>query len=368
MAVVGAGISGALIALRLAEQGHDVVILDRRSPCRGSTFASTAMLQFELDTPLSDLADKIGAAKAERAYLRSFHSVRKLAEIVESLGVSCGWKERDALYLSGSEKGSRALDAEARYRFKIGLPSRFLDSRSLSSKFGIDRTGAILSEQAAAEVNPVQLAAACLRQAQRLGARLYAPHEVKAAHPHARGVDLETTEDIAIAARRVVFATGYEVISGIPKDKFELISTWALATRPLAAKDLWPTRCLIWEAADPYLYLRTTHDNRILAGGEDSKLKSDERRDAAIPHKAARLLEKVNALLPGRKIEIEYAWAGAFADSPTGLPHLSPLPDLPNCFAVLGSGGNGITFSVIATDVVAAWVAGKVDADADLFE
>ena len=367
VAVVGAGISGALIALKLAEQGYDVVVVDRRLPCHGSTLASTAMVQFELDTTLTDLAEKIGAAKAERAYARSLRSVRELGELVARLGVGCGWKTRDALYLAGNEKGSRALAAEAQYRAKVGLPSSYLDGRLLVSHFGIDRTGAILSEGASAEVNPVQLATACLREAQRLGARIYAPEDVKRAHPHANGVDLETSGAATISARRAVFATGYEVVFGVPRDAFELISTWAIATRPLAAKVLWPTRCLIWEASDPYLYLRTTYDNRILAGGEDSGLNDDERRDAAIPNKAARLLAKLETLLPGRKLEIDYAWAGAFADSPTGLPHLSPLSELPNCFAVLGCGGNGMTFSVIAADVVAAWVAGKKDPDAELF-
>lgn len=366
VAVVGAGISGALVALKLAEQGRDVVVVDRREPCRGSTLASTAMVQFELDTTLSDLTEKIGASRAERAYTRSFRSVRALGELIARLGVSCGWKERNSLYLAGNKKGWRALNTEAHYRSKIGLPSMFLDGSSLKSNFGIDRTGAVLSE-GAAEVNPVQLAAACLREAQRLGARVYAPHDIDQAHPHARGVSLVTKEAATISARRAVFTTGYEVVSGVPRDKIEIISTWAIATRQVSAKNLWLGRCLIWEASDPYLYMRTTYDNRILAGGEDSALNDDDRRDAAISNKARHLLGKIEELLPGRQLEIDYAWAGAFADSPTGLPHMSPVFGLANCFAVLGCGGNGITFSVIASDVVAAWVAGKVDRDADLF-
>jgi glycine/D-amino acid oxidase-like deaminating enzyme len=180
-------------------------------------------------------------------------------------------------------------------------------------------------------------------------------------------VDIETAGGAIIAARRAVFATGYEVIDGLPRDRFEIVSTWALATKPLSPEALWPDRCLIWEASDPYLYMRTTRDNRILAGGEDSGLNDADRRDSAIPNKTGRLLEKIAALLPGRRLEIDYAWGGAFADSPTGLPFLSLVPDLRNCFAVLGCGGNGITFSVIAAEIVAAWVDGRADADADLF-
>jgi glycine/D-amino acid oxidase-like deaminating enzyme len=366
VAVVGAGISGALVALALAERGHDVVILDRREPCHGSTLASTAMIQFELDTPLTELADKRSAADAERVYLRSLAAVQELGDIVRRHDLRCAWKERKALYLAGNAHGRRALEAEAHHRRRIGLPSTFLDADSLAGRYGIDRTGAILSD-GAAEVNPAQLAAGCLRVAQRLGARLYSPHEVTAVHPHPRGVDLETEHGAVVSARRAVFTTGYAMLPDLPKDKFELVSTWALATEPLPPDAFWPGRCLIWEAADPYLYLRTTWDNRIVVGGEDSKLNSPDRRDAATPAKTERLLQKVRVLLPGRRLKADYAWAGAFADSPAGLPYIAPVPDRRNCYAVLGCGGNGITFSVIASALVRGWVENRPDPDARLF-
>ena len=366
IAVVGAGISGALVALALAERGHDVVILDRGTPGHASTIASTAMIQFELDTPLSELADRKGAKPAERVYLRSFAAVQELGAIVARHGIRCAWKERKALYLAGNTRGWRALKAEAGYRRRIGLPSTFLQGNDVAATYGIERTGAVLSE-GAAETNPMQLAIGCLRVAQRLGARLYSPHEIKGVHPRTGGVDLETETGRTICARRAVFTTGYAVLPGLPQDKFELVSTWALATERIPADAFWPGRCLIWEAADPYLYVRATWDNRVLVGGEDSKLKSAERRDAATPAKAEQLLAKVRELLPGRRLEADYAWAGAFADSPSGLPYMTPLTEPRNCFAVLGCGGNGITFSVIAAEVVTAWAEGRTDPDAMLF-
>lgn len=64
VAIIGAGISGALIAETLSEAGLQVVVLDRRRPLDGSTAASTAMLQYELDTPLTLMAERIGREKA----------------------------------------------------------------------------------------------------------------------------------------------------------------------------------------------------------------------------------------------------------------------------------------------------------------
>ena len=66
--VIGTGITGALVAHRLATLGCDVVMLDRRTLARGSTVASTALIQYEVVMPLVRLADRIGAAAAREAY------------------------------------------------------------------------------------------------------------------------------------------------------------------------------------------------------------------------------------------------------------------------------------------------------------
>jgi glycine/D-amino acid oxidase-like deaminating enzyme len=114
--------------------------------------------------------------------------------------------------------------------------------------------------------------------------------------------------------------------------------------------------------------LRTTPDCRIVAGGEDSELQSPSRRAAAIPGKSKALLCALHNLFPEKSFSLAFAWSGAFAESPTGLPLIYEVPELPNCMAVLGCGGNGITFSQIASDIAASWAVGKRDPDAGLFE
>ena len=84
--VVGAGISGALIAYTLARQGHRVVVIDRRGLLTGSTPASTALLLFEIDTPLIHLKREIGARPAERAWLRSKSALDALYKLTRDRG------------------------------------------------------------------------------------------------------------------------------------------------------------------------------------------------------------------------------------------------------------------------------------------
>jgi FAD dependent oxidoreductase len=95
--VIGAGITGATIADALTATGLKVAVVDKRGPAKGSTTASTALLQYEIDTPLTKLSRKIGKIDAIRAWRRSRLAVDALATRVAELGVpevvgnsSCG--------------------------------------------------------------------------------------------------------------------------------------------------------------------------------------------------------------------------------------------------------------------------------------
>ena len=364
--VIGAGITGALVAHRLCELGLRPLILERRSGAMlGSTAASTALLQFELDTPLVHLARKIGKRAAGRVWLCSHSAVNELRTQAHRLGIQSRMESRPSLYLAGDLLNASGLRREALARQKLGLPSEFLDRRTLQRHFNIDRPAAILSH-GNAEADPVALAAGFLRDAIRAGARLRGPHEVTDLHPNGRYTTIATADGLEIRARHVVLCTGYELPTIVPATKHRIFSTWAIATAPQPDK-LWPQRALIWEASEPYLYMRATADGRVICGGEDEEFAGDARRDALIPLKTARLQTKLGKLFPQLDTRADFAWTGSFGASTSGTPSFGPIPGYPCCFAVLGYGGNGITFSMLAASMIARAVRGRPDTDAGLF-
>lgn len=97
--VVGTGISGALVADAMLNAGYSVLAVDRRKPLSGSTAASTALLQSELDTPLLELQRKVGKSNAARAWLRSAQVVEVLRNRTRDLQIECGFNSRTSLYL-----------------------------------------------------------------------------------------------------------------------------------------------------------------------------------------------------------------------------------------------------------------------------
>lgn len=366
IAIVGAGINGALVAWRLVRAGHDVVLLDRRESGRGSTAASTALITYELDTSLIELRRSVGRARADRAYLAAAAGVRLIGETVRDSGADCGYEEVPSLYVASDPADAADLSRECAARRELGLAVTELSSAEIADRFPFSRPAGLLSERMA-QLDPVRLTDRLLDAAAMEGARIRTgPGAVLASIRCADRVELVAPGGV-VRARRAILATGYESQSYLAAPVASLKSTYVIATAPAQPLGEWPRHCLLWETARPYLYLRTTPDGRVLVGGEDESIVDPKRRDALIPKKAARLAERAARLFPSIDFTPEFSWAGTFAETPTGLPCIAPLPGMPGVWLALGYGGNGITFGAVAADIICAAIAGARHDAEDLF-
>lgn len=406
VAIVGAGISGALVARELMRHGvRDLVILDRRDRALGSTSASTALLQYEIDVPLIELDRRIGMEKAARAYLACAEAVDIAESIATETATDVGFRRRNSLYLAARKDDMRQFESELTARRGIGLPVRILDRDALRTQFGMDRPGALWSAQAA-ELDPVRFTRALLDGANALGARCYSNTVVKSIASSADGVTL-TCDDSqkghrvgavvgpeanadriaqlaqakakraaaktrstkarprprgkqypVVRARAVVICGGYEALSMLPRRYATLHSTYALVTEPAADPSIAAARPLVWEAARPYLYSRATPDGRTLIGGEDLPYRSAKARDAQLSRKVAALMKKGRRLL-GPLPPPAYAWAGTFGESPDSLPLIGVVPGWHSRVQVaMCLGGNGIIYAVQAARMIASALGG----------
>lgn len=364
--VVGAGVSGALAAEALCDGTRRILVLDRRGAVEGSTMASTAMIQHEIDEPLHRLARLIGREKAGRAWRRSARAVESLRLTAERLGVACQMEAKQALFLAGDDVGARGLRTEVDLRTAEGLQASYLRPAELRDRFGVDRTAAIVSP-VSASANPAQLAAGLLRAAVARGAEIAAPVEVTDFAETADTVVLATSKGGLVTADHAVFCTGYEFLEAMRHPAHEIVSTWALASARGVAHPDWLSDFLVWEASDPYLYFRTTPDGRVIVGGEDENDPEAYRDRAKLRRKARTIAEKLGDLTGIRLGRPDYAWAAPFGTTTTGLPIIGLVPGCARVQAVMGFGGNGITFSAIAAEIVSSRISGAPDEDEDLF-
>jgi glycine/D-amino acid oxidase-like deaminating enzyme len=363
--IIGAGITGAMIADGLAASGLNIVIADKRGPAQGSTTASTALVQYEIDMPLIQLARKIGKTDAIRAWRRSRLAVDSIAARLRELDVRDA-PRRDSLYLAGNLLDKDELAREHDGRRAAGLASRYLNRKELRARFGLARSAALLSYDNMV-INPRQATLVLLKAACARKTTIYSPAKIVDIEASSRSVTAFADNGRRIHCRHLIFATGYELPDHVPRRGYKIISTWAIATVK-QPRNLWPEQCTIWEASDPYLYLRTTTDGRIICGGEDEEFSDEQKRGALLKRKTATLSRKLGRLISGADTSVDFAWSGSFGSSATGLPRIGKVPQMPNCWVALGYGGNGTTYSRIAADVICGALTGRPDVDADLYD
>ncbi len=366
VAIIGAGVTGALVADALVEEGMSVVLIDRRTPGTGSTAACTALLQYETDVELSDLIELRGERDAVRAWQLCSDAIDRLEAITAGLDGTCGFARLPSAYVASRRRHRHRLDREFEVRMRHGFEVDRLDAAELEARAGLHGHGALWSAQGAV-VDPVALTNGLLQRVLDRGAGLLPHTELREAAHDGGAWLLDTTRGV-VTASRLVYATGYEVPPVLGDDLVDLNSTFALVTEPLGSLAPWNGRCTAWETARPYTYLRPGPHNRLLAGGADTGFKDAALRDALLPRRVARLERRLErSWFPGLDLKTAFSWAGTFGETKDGLPYIGTAPGLDGAYVALGYGGNGVTFSVVAAEILRDLVLGRKNADAAIF-
>jgi glycine/D-amino acid oxidase-like deaminating enzyme len=367
VAIIGCGITGALVAHRFSQEGIHIVLVDRREIGHGSTAATTALIQYEIDTSLCELIDRVGQAHAERSYQLCLEAVRGIERLATQGDDGCSHRRKKSLYLA-SRPGDRAtLKQECEARKRIGIEVEFLDRHDIAREFSFRRPAALLS-QLAGEVDAYSLTHKLLRAAVQNGLEVYDRTEVSGIETSNDGVELTTGDGFRVQAKKVVFATGYETPEYLDQQIVTLKSTFALATAAVDGFDGWgEDQCLIWETARPYFYARTTSDGRIIMGGADRPFATAHKQEKLVSRQATRLRSQFTKLFPRIPIDVDWSWGGTFGETKDGLPYIGTVPQFPHGYFALGYGGNGITFSLIAADLLLDLFLERRNPDLEIF-
>lgn len=367
IAIIGGGITGALIADHLQAAGYDVVVLEQRDIGWGSTAASTALLQYEIDTHLIDLAKKYGQDDAALAYLACAAAVDELGALARELR-DVGYQRADSLYLASRWGHARVLAQEHAARRNCGLDVEYLPSDAVRERFGLPAPAALLSSQAG-WVDPYRLAHRLLQRLVDRGGGVFDRSAVVRLQPQARQVLLWTEQGQRVRAKHLVVAAGYASQKWLEQKVARNRSSYAFVTDPQDPQALdFLKRTMVWESARPYIYLRGTTDHRIVVGGEDDAVDVPARRDARVKKKAARLATRVLELFPQLDMRPAFAWAGTFAETRDGLPFFGAHPQHGSrVHFAMAYGGNGITYSQIGAGLLHARIERRAHPLAKLF-
>ncbi|QSB28858.1 FAD-binding oxidoreductase [Flavobacterium sp. CLA17] len=363
--IIGAGITGALTAYKLINEGKKVIMVDRRDICNGSTAASTALLQYEIDISLHELIKIRGLQCAVDSYRNGKKAIFDLRNIIDTIKSDCQFEFKKSIYFCSLKKDLPFLKAEFKSRKENGFDVSWLEKWDLE-KLGLNALAAIESKTAAV-MDPYQLAQDLIQYCEKKGMQILDRTNITSTQDHKGKIIAYTDTKFKVTTDHVIHCSGYESTETLTEKVVDLKSTFVITSESLPDLPKAFKNAVFWDTSSPYLYFRGTQDNRIIAGGGDEEFKDPKKRDKLLPKKEQFLLKKFQRKFPNIDFKIDYSWAGTFGETKDGLPYLGKPDPNKNEHYVLGFGGNGITFSVIGMNSILCSIESKKHVDLEYY-
>lgn len=357
--VVGSGITGSLIAHQMVADGYDTILIDRREIGNGSTSATTSMLQYEIDVPLYELIDMIGADGAVMAYKACSQSIDDLEEICKKVQSDAGFTRKDSLYFAAKKKDVKWLKKEFAVRKAAGFEVKWMEASEIAERYGMVHTYGGIGSQQGASVDAYMLAHELLAYNTKKGLRVFDKTALESVQSKQKYSVVKTATGMHIKAKKIIYCIGYESKEWIKESFVNLKSTYAMVSERDEKLDKALTKTLFWDTDAPYIYMRSTDDGRLLIGGGDEDFQNSAKRDKLLDKKEKEIRKSLKKILPDYKFYTDFVWAGTFGETKDGLPYIGTHPDFDRAYFVLGFGGNGITFSVTGMEMAALFMKNK---------
>ncbi|REC47236.1 NAD(P)/FAD-dependent oxidoreductase [Chryseobacterium pennipullorum] len=357
--IIGGGITGSLIAHQMIEDGYKTILIDKRELCNGSTSATTSMLQYEIDVPLYELTEKIGEKGALLSYKACSDAIDIIEKLSDRINSGAGFRRKKSLYFASKKKDVGWLKKEYDARKKAGFNVKWLEAEQVFEKFEFENTyGGILSDQGGS-IDAFQFAHELFIHNIKKGLEIFDKTEMVKVEYH-KGFNLATTDTgYQIKTKKIIYCIGYESKNLLKENFVDLKSTYAIVSEIDKKKFKNIQNTLVWNTDDPYLYMRTTDDGRLLIGGGDEDFHDPQKRDALLNKKEKEIVRTLKKIKPDYHFYTDFVWAGTFGETKDGLPYIGEHKNFKNSYFVLGFGGNGITFSVTGMEMASLFMKNK---------
>lgn len=350
--VVGGGFTGLAAALRLAQSGADVVLVEAGRVGDGGSGRNGGQLHSGQRRDVLWLERRFGFDTAKALWDMAERAKRHVGDLVRRHAIACELRSGllYALHKPSLLAGERAL-AEALDRRYGYDRMAVLDCDAASAALGSQRYFGAVRDGGGGHLDPLRLVRGLARAAAAAGARLH--EETPALSLGRDGGPRVRTARGDIRAGHVVVATdgrsgGFEAATG---RRVLGIASSVLATEPLGAAGaaILPGGECASDSRFAVRYWRKDGDGRLLFGGGET---------AAPPRDiAATVLPELLEVYPGLKgVRIDHAWSGIV---PLTLPRLPFVGEIaPQVWAAAGYSGQGVALAPYVGRLLAERIAG----------
>ncbi|WP_379151136.1 NAD(P)/FAD-dependent oxidoreductase [Paenibacillus sp. sgz5001063] len=368
VAIIGGGSSAAQCAYYLADSGLMAVVVEKGTIGSGSTSTNTAIIQYSGEKMFTSLAHTFGEAYIGRHLKLLKEAIDEIELASQRADIDCEFCRRDTLYAASCSEDVDRLHSEYAFIKRHGIELDFWTKNDIEAKYPFSRDAAIYSYNDG-ELNPYKFTHALFQYAKQRGVAVYEHTEMNGHHydREQQRMIIHTKTGYELSARYVIFAAGYENMDIRKEKQASFVSTYTVTTEPVADFSTWYNRTLLWETARPYLYIRSTADNRIIIGGLDDNTTYPEDRDSKLMHKKDKLIEDFNRMFPSIKVEPAFYSTAFYGGIVDGLPIVGKYDDYPNSYFLLAYGDNGTVYSQLLAKIIVSEIVKGHSPDMELY-
>lgn len=356
--IIGGGINGA-IANHYLSQTHDVVLVERSRIGYGCTSCATALLEYQLDDFASALSSTMSDDDIVACYRLGLHAIDEIERFIHTHGNHCHFYRRPTLIYSQDDKYASDIRDECAFRIQHGFQCEYIDRAH--NPFYFDIACGLYCERGGAEVDPYFFTQQLI-QCSANQSHIYENTEISNISRSDNGYTCTTRYGNIITCRNVVLATGFD-FEHIDTDLCTRYISYSIVTQPLPEL-MWYRRALLQDCLDPYHYMRTLPDGRIIFGGEDTPM-SDTIDAKKADKQYAKLLSQLQALFPDTDIVAEYKFCGAFGTTDNNMGIIGRYDD--GVYYFISCGANGIINAMRGVHTLQHLLDGQSDEYADIF-
>ncbi len=354
--IIGAGVSGAITAYYMAEEGYNVVIVDKNIVGYGSTSANVGILDVSLGMETNKLSKIIGEKKTKKCFELMLDSINEIEKITNKLSNknNIGFRKTNSIYYTDKYMNKNSIVKEYNSRINLGIGSKFLNENNI-----LDLRYGLQIENGSAVMNVYEFTKEIISYISKNdNVKVYEHTEINDIKSKEEYVIATTSNNFKIKANKAIITEGAEVVKYFPDIPIELYKTYNIVTEGIDSLKNYDVNFTARDMETPFNYIRFTDDNRIVFGGQISKVTEKELLNTAISkglsnNRYKKLFKTMQENFSGLKdITIRYCFNSVFAETKDTLPLIDELPGMSNVYCNLSYGINGILFSVIGAKML----------------
>ncbi len=337
--IVGAGAAGLASALRLADSGRKVTLIDKNICGGSSTGKSAGFLTPDSELELSQLLRRYGTKGAKELWEVAAKGVEIMVSNIKEHKIECDLQVQDCLYIGKGKGGWKDVQEEVEARKKLGYSSTIYTESEVPSVLGSKAYSGAIRYTGTYGVNPLLYAQGIKGVLLDKGVEIYESSEALSCDDHTVRTHLGS-------------ATADEIIFCIDKPKQDMTKyyenvyhaqTFLSVSEPLGDDDIaelfpqGPLQC--WDSDLIYTYFRLTGTKRLLVGGGNmltTYAKNDTTNSHVINRAIGNLKEKIPSI---RNLRFIQYWQGRIDMTRDLIPTVVRDPARPWIHFVLGCVG-----------------------------